>query len=125
MAQSTKEPYIKEKSQNISLLKKVLYGLCPNCASISIFRYYIKLLDVCPNCGYVINYQKIGDGAAWFTMLVTSIIVAIGVYILEIIFQPDLWVHIIIWFPVIFILSCIILRPFKALLLCISNSSNR
>ncbi|PPR17065.1 MAG: hypothetical protein CFH33_00217 [Alphaproteobacteria bacterium MarineAlpha9_Bin3] len=125
MVQSTKEPYKEQISHNISLFKKIIYGLCPSCASISIFKYYIKLLGVCPNCGYVINLDKIGDGAAWFTMLITSIIVAVGVYILETIFQPDLWVHITIWFPVIFILSFLIIRPFKILLLCISNKSNR
>ena len=125
MVQSTKEPHKEQIAHNISLFKKIIYGLCPSCASISIFKYYIKLLGVCPNCGYVINLDKIGDGAAWFSMLITSIIVAVGVYILETIFQPDLWVHMTIWFPVVFILSLLILRPFKALLLCISNKSNR
>ena len=125
MAQSTKELLISNKINNISLFKKVIYGLCPSCASISIFKYYIKLLDVCPRCGCQINAQKLGDGAAWFTMLAVSIIVGIGVFILEINFQPKLWVHVIIWFPIIFILSFLILRPFKALILCISNYNNR
>ena len=124
MAQSTKELHIKEKNNNISLLKKVIYGLCPSCASISIFKYYIKLLSECPKCGYQINDQKIGDGAAWFSMLLTSIIVAIGVLILEVNFQPKLWVHVLVWFPLIIALSVVILRPFKALLLCISKEKN-
>ena len=125
MAQSTKELLIKKNKKNISLLNKVIFGLCPNCASTTIFKHYIKLLHVCPHCGYVINFQKIGDGAAWFTMLAVSIIVGIGVFILEINFQPKLWVHVIIWFPIIFILSFLILSPFKALILCISNYNNR
>ncbi len=125
MAQSTKKHHKKENQENTSLFKKVIFGLCPSCASISIFTYYIKPLGVCPNCGYVINHHKIGDGAAWFTMLVISIIVAIGVLVLEANFQPKLWVHVVIWFPVTFILSFIILRPFKALLLCVSNINNR
>ena len=125
MAQSTNNNNIKKITNNTSLFKKVIYGLCPSCASVCIFKYYIKLLAVCPNCGYIININKIGDGAAWFTMLITSVIAALGVYILEIMFQPDLWVHIMIWFPVIFSLSFIILRPFKALLLCISSKNNR
>ena len=124
MAQSTKELQEDKKANNISLFKKVVYGLCPSCASVSIFKYYIKLLNKCPKCGYKVNYNKIGDGAAWFTMLLTSIIVAVGVFILETIFNPDLWVHIIIWFPITFALSFIILRPFKALILCISNRNN-
>jgi uncharacterized protein (DUF983 family) len=124
VAQSTKELLITKKINNISLLKKVVYGLCPRCASISIFKYYIKLLVICPRCGYEINTQIIGDGAAWFAMLLTSIIVSIGALILEVNFQPKLWVHVIIWFPVIVALSVIILRPCKALLLCISVGKN-
>ena len=124
MAQSTKELLISNKINNISLFKKVIYGLCPSCASISIFKYYIKLLDVCPRCGCQINAQKLGDGAAWFAMLITSIIVAIGAFILEVNFQPKLWVHIIIWFPIIVFLTVIVLRPFKSLLLHISDEQN-
>ena len=68
----------------------------------------------------MINTHKIGDGAAWFSMLLTSILVAIGALILEVNFQPKLWVHVIIWFPIVIALSIFILRPFKALLICMS-----
>ena len=121
MVQSTKELGIRHKQKRTSLFKKVIYGLCPNCASISIFKYYIKLLSKCTNCGYEINTHKIGDGAAWFSMLLTSILVAIGALILEVNFQPKLWVHVIIWFPIVITLSVFILRPFKALLICLST----
>ena len=124
MVQSTKELGISSKQKKASLFKKVIYGLCPNCASISIFKYYIKLLIKCPKCGYEINTHKIGDGAAWFSMLLTSILVAIGALILEVNFQPKLWVHVIIWFPIVIALSIFILRPFKALLICISAEKN-
>ena len=102
MVQSTKELGIRHKQKRTSLFKKVIYGLCPN-------------------CGYEINTHKIGDGAAWFSMLLTSILVAIGALILEVNFQPKLWVHVIIWFPIVITLSVFILRPFKALLICITT----
>ncbi|MAW59148.1 MAG: hypothetical protein CL564_05975 [Alphaproteobacteria bacterium] len=124
MVQSTKKLLTKEKLKNVSLFKKVVYGLCPNCGSISIFKYYVTLLEVCPCCGHEINTQKIGDGAAWFAMFITSIVVAIGALLLEVNFQPKLWVHVVIWFPIVISLSVIILRPFKALLICISSEKN-
>ena len=113
---------VTKNTKNVTLLKKVIFGLCPSCSSVSIFKYYIKTLDVCPNCGFFINSQKIGDGAAWFSMLITSIIVATGALTLEVNFHPKLWVHLIIWFPIVLFLSIAILRPFKALLLCVSSS---
>jgi uncharacterized protein (DUF983 family) len=53
-------------------------------------------------------------------MLITSILVGLGVLLLELNFHPKLWLHIVIWLPIILLLSVVILRPFKALLLCLS-----
>ena len=84
-----------------TLLIKALYGLCPN-------------------CGLKIDVERVGDGGAWFAMLITSILVGLGALLLELNFHPKLWLHIVIWLPVILLLSVVILRPFKALLLCLS-----
>ncbi len=102
------------------LFIKVLYGLCPNCSYRSVFKRFITILEICPHCGIELNAERIGDGGAWFTMLITSIIVGFGALILEINFHPSLWFHIVIWLPIILLLSIFILRPFKALLLCLS-----
>ena len=103
-----------------SLLIKSLYGLCPNCSYKSVFIKYICLMDTCPNCSIRLDSERVGDGAAWFAMIITSILVGFGALILEINFHPKLWLHIVIWTPAILLLSIIILRPFKALLLCLS-----
>ena len=106
-----------------SLIIKVFFGLCPKCSFRSVFRKYIILLDKCPNCGLKINADIVGDGGSWFSMLITSIIVGFGALILEINFHPQLWLHIVIWPPTILLLSIIILRPFKALFLCLSHKN--
>ena len=123
MALFTVDSERRQNTKNLlkkTLLVKVIYGLCPNCSHVSVFKRYIKLLESCPSCGISFNAERIGDGGAWFTMLITSIIVGFGALILEINFHPKLWVHIIIWLPITILVSIIVLRPFKALLLCLS-----
>ena len=90
------------------LIIKVFFGLCPKCSFRSVFRKYIILLDKCPNCGIKINADIVGDGGSWFSMLITSIIIGFGA---------------VIWPPTILLLSIIILRPFKALFLCLSHKN--
>jgi len=103
-----------------TLLIKSLYGLCPKCSYRSVFVKYLIMLETCPNCGLKIDAERVGDGGAWFAMLITSILVGLGALLLELNFHPKLWLHIVIWLPVILLLSVVILRPFKALLLCLS-----
>ena len=55
-----------------------------------------------------------GDAAAWFSMFITGIIVAFGALFLELTFQPSLWIHVIIWIPVVFLIVIVILRPIKS-----------
>ena len=70
-----------------SLLIKSLYGLCPNCSYKSVFIKDICLMDTCPNCSIRLDSERVGDGAAWFAMIITSILVGFGALILEINFS--------------------------------------
>ena len=104
---------LREKYNRKKFISNIYYGLCPSCGIVSIFNGYISIKEKCSNCSYTINYEEIGDAAVWFSMLITSIIVAIGVLFLELSLHPDLWVHILIWVPVVFSIVIIILRPIK------------
>lgn len=57
-----------------------------------------------------------GDGPAFFVMFLVGIIVTPPVLVVQILFDPPAWVHLVIWIPVIVLLSVLLLRPFKSLL---------
>jgi len=57
-------------------------------------------------------------------MFITSIFVSFGALFLELLLQPKLWLHIIIWVPVVFIIVLIILRPIKLVFIYL-NYKNR
>lgn len=69
----------------------------------------------CPNCGVILRNLDLGDTAIWFAMFLSGIFLAMGVLILEISFQPRLFIHVFIWVPVSILLSLIFLRIFKYL----------
>ena len=93
----------------------MITGLCPSCGEVSILNGYLNIKANCSCCKLKIKTEDIGDGAAWFSMFITSIIVSFGALILELYFYPDLWVHILVWVPIVFILVLLTLRPIKLL----------
>ncbi len=57
-------------------------------------------------------------------MFITSILVSFGALFLELSFKPKLWLHVIIWVPIVFIIVFIILRPIKLIFIYL-NYKNR
>ena len=105
---------LKKKHYN-NLISFMITGLCPSCGEVSILNGYLNIKEHCPNCMLKIKIEDIGDGATWFSMFITSIIVFIGALILELYFHPELWVHILVWIPIVLILVLLTLRPIKLL----------
>ena len=98
--------------------------MCPLCGSHKIFDGYIRLKENCSNCLFSIKNDDIGDAAAWFSMFITGILVSFGALFLELSFQPELWLHIMVWVPTVFIIVFITLRPVKLLFIYL-NYKNR
>ena len=103
----------KNINDNYKLLKVIFFGLCPSCGRQNLFSKYIFLNKQCSNCYYSIKNEDIGDAASWFSMLITSLVVSVGVLFVEIKFSPSLWVHMVTWFPLVILIAIIVLRPIK------------
>ena len=59
----------------------------------------------------------VGDGAAVFVILIVGAIVCGAALWVEFTFQPPLWVHAVLWMPLIVLLTFIFLRLIKSALL--------
>jgi len=97
-----------------SFLRAALLCRCPRCGE---GRLYDGLLSVAPRCGHCgldLKAQDAGDGPAVFVVLILGAIVVLGAILLESIFAPPLWVHVVVWTPVVFGGAILLLRPFKA-----------
>lgn len=94
-----------------------LKGCCPRCGQGKAFDGIITLKDQCNACGLNISNFEVGDGAAIFVIMIANFLVMGMALWVEFTFEPPLWVHAIIWLPVILAICIICIRVFKGMLL--------
>ncbi|NQV56912.1 MAG: DUF983 domain-containing protein [Rhodospirillales bacterium] len=90
-----------------------IIGRCPRCGRGQLFSGYLKVHDSCAVCGLRLDHHDAADGPAVFIILIVGFIVAGAALWLELALMPPVWVHMVIWPPVITALSVGALRPFK------------
>jgi uncharacterized protein (DUF983 family) len=90
--------------------------LCPACGKGALFKSFLKVADTCPSCGEELHHQRADDAPAYFTMFITGHIVVALVLIVETNFAPPLWVHALLWTPLLLILSLVLLPRIKGAL---------
>jgi uncharacterized protein (DUF983 family) len=100
-----------------STLKDILLGLCPRCSGGKLFDGYIKLRLNCTVCGLDYAMFDAGDGPAVFGILIVGAIVAGLALWVEFTWSPPIWLHMLLWIPLICILTFIFLRLTKSALL--------
>ena len=111
-------------SKEVSPIAAGLSCHCPECGEGPVFQTYLGLASACTVCGVSFEKADAGDGPAFFVMFLVGILVTPPVLIVQILFDPPAWVHLVIWAPVIIGLSLILLRPFKSLLFALQWKNN-
>jgi len=92
---------------------------CPRCGKGALYAGFLKVVPQCANCGLDLKFADSGDGPAIFVIFAVAPIVMILAFITEALFQPAPWMHLVLWIPTIIILSLLLLRPFKAVLIAL------
>ena len=87
---------------------------CPRCGEGHLYQGLLALRDKCPACG--LDYSKLGadDGPAFFIIVALSALVLPSAAATEMIFHPPIWVHMLLWPPVLTIGAIAMMRPLKA-----------
>jgi uncharacterized protein (DUF983 family) len=94
-----------------------LRGRCPRCGEGKLFAGYLALAPRCTSCGLDYSFAESGDGPAAFVILIAGFIVVMSALVTEVIWRPPYWVHAALWLPAIVILSLVLLRLAKGLLI--------
>jgi uncharacterized protein (DUF983 family) len=87
---------------------------CPRCGRGALYRGLLTVAPRCAACGLDLAAHDSGDGPAAFAILLLGLIVVGLALIVEIRFEPPLWVHALLWTPLILVGAIAILRPLKA-----------
>ena len=98
----------------VSLVRAALGCRCPRCGEGRLFAGLLSVRGTCETCGLDLSTQDAGDGPAVFVILFLGFIVVGLAALIEIQFSPPLWVHLLLWTPLILGGAIMMLRPLKA-----------
>jgi uncharacterized protein (DUF983 family) len=103
----------------VSPLRAALGGRCPRCGRGRLFSGWLTVRGGCEICGLDLSNHDAGDGPAVFVIFILGLVVVALAAIVERVFAPPIWVHLMLWTPLIMIGAVTMLRPFKAALIAL------
>ena len=92
---------------------------CPRCGKGKLFQGFLMLRPNCDVCGLDYSFADAGDGPAVFIMSLAGFIVVGAALVTEVKYEPPYWVHAVLWFPLILIVTIGPLRPMKGLMIAL------
>lgn len=98
----------------VSPLSAALLCRCPRCGEGKLYDGLLTVAPVCSHCGLDIGAHDAGDGPAVFVVLILGAITVGLAILVEAVFAPPLWVHVILWVPLVIGGAILLLRPLKA-----------
>ena len=103
----------------LSPIRTGLACRCPRCGKGRLFQGFLNLRSRCDNCGLDYAFADAGDGPAVFIILIAGFIVVGCALIVEFKYEPPLWLHAVLWLPLILATTLLPLRPMKGLMVAL------
>lgn len=102
-----------------------LRGRCPHCGQGRLFQGFLKVRPACEACGFDLATIETGDGPATFIMQIAGFLVGFSALYVEIAFSPPIWLHLIVWLPLVVLLALGLMRPGKGLMTALQYRNQR
>lgn len=103
----------------LSPIRTGLACRCPRCGRGPLFRGFLNLRPRCEACGLDYAFADSGDGPAVFVVFIAGAIVVASALIVEFKFEPPLWLHALLWGPLILATTLLPLRSMKGLMIAL------
>jgi len=111
-----------DQTPDISQQTAITRGLrcrCPRCGEGALYTGFLTLKPACDRCGLAYDFADAGDGPAVFVILLAGFLVVFLALGVEFAYAPPYWVHIVLWLPLILIVTLAPLRPLKGVLIAL------
>jgi uncharacterized protein (DUF983 family) len=109
----------------VSILTAALLARCPRCGEGKLFEGLLQVSPRCAICGLDLRGQDAGDGPAVFVVLILGAITVGLAILVEVKFEPPLWLHMVLWTPLVLGGGVLLLRPLKAGLIALQYRHHR
>ena len=96
-----------------------LNGRCPRCGQGRLFKGFLTLAPRCSACGLEFGFADSADGPAVFVILIVGFVIAGAALLVEVAYSPPIWVHMVVWLPLVLVLCLGMLRPLKGILVAL------
>ena len=100
-----------------------LLGRCPRCGKGKLFVGLLTVAPRCTVCGLDNSFADSGDGPAAFVILIIGFLVVGLALWMETTINPPLWVHLVLWIPLIIMLGLAALRLIKGVLITLQYAN--
>ena len=91
-------------------------GRCPRCGGGRLFNGFVDLAPACEACGLDYGFADSGDGPAVMVTLLAGFVVVGAALVVEVKYEPPMWLHLAIFLPLTLIVCLGMLRPLKGVL---------
>lgn len=102
-----------------------LRSRCPACGQGRLFDGFLHVRQRCAVCDADLSGQDSGDGPVAFIILIVGAIVVALALIVEVRYEPPVWLHLLLWLPLTVILILGLMRPFKATMIALQYKHRR
>jgi uncharacterized protein (DUF983 family) len=93
-----------------------VFGRCPRCGGGKLFDGFLELAPRCEACGLDYGFADAGDGPAVIVTLLAGFIVVGTALVVEVKYEPPMWLHLAIFLPLTLVVCLGLLRPLKGVL---------
>ena len=92
---------------------------CPHCGRGRLFSGFLNVVETCEACGFDYRRLNTGDGPAVFIMQIAGGIVVFSALGVELAYSPPMWVHLVLWLPLVAGLALGLMRPAKGVMIAL------
>jgi uncharacterized protein (DUF983 family) len=103
----------------VSPFRAGLLCRCPRCGEGALLQGFLEVRPRCDRCGLDYSFADSGDGPAVFVILLAGFVVVGCALIVEFKYEPPLWLHAVLWAPLILVTTLLPLRPLKGLMIAL------
>ena len=102
-----------------------ILGRCPRCGRGPLFSGLLEIRENCPACGLDLRAHDAGDGPAMAGVFIIGTVAVIAALVVDVNYQPPLWVHALIWPALILPFAIGVIRIAKAALAALQYRHRR
>jgi len=109
-----------QRETSTTLPQAMLRGVackCPRCGQGKLFNGFLTIAPACERCGLDFDFTDAGDGPAVFIILIAGFVVVFIALIIEVKYDPPIWVDAVISVPMVLAATLLPLRSMKSLLI--------